>query len=225
VPVSLLTGDAGLLQEPGLMTSVTGSATISDSSGSVSYTGSGSGSFTYTVGDQEGHTAIGTVNVTHTSGTGDAAHTITGTAGSDILIGGGTNDILHAGAGNDILIGGSGNDIMYGEGGTNRFVFSDKGSEGTDTIKDFNKAADILRFDDVIHTGNGSPVMADLKGTFDVGSNGDVTLHLGASGSTQTTVVVEKAATDHAAVSGQSLSELTTQLNITVELDKNSHMA
>ena len=63
--------------------------------------------------------------------------------------------------------------------------------------------------------------MTDLKGTFDVSTSGDITLHVG-SGSSQTTVVMEKAATPPAAaISGHSLSDITTQLGITVELDKN----
>ena len=79
--------------------------------------------------------ASSTVTVT-ISVTGNAADTVTGTAGSDILIGQNGNDILSGLGANDLLCGGRGDDRLTGGVGADRF----SGGQGSDTATDLTPA-------------------------------------------------------------------------------------
>jgi VCBS repeat-containing protein len=123
--------------------------------------------FTYTVTDAGGLTSIATVSVTVTGiadgvslsggngndslvGTGgedmlnggNGNDVLSGLGGHDVLIGGNGTDTLYGGAGNDVLAGGNGNDVMSGGTGADTFEFGRGG--GSDTILDFDTAADQL---------------------------------------------------------------------------------
>jgi Ca2+-binding RTX toxin-like protein len=79
------------------------------------------------------------------NGSGNAlANTITGNTAANVLRGGAGNDILGGGGGNDTLVGGAGGDRLSGGAGSDLFVFDSK--VGSDTITDFNSAADAFRF-------------------------------------------------------------------------------
>jgi VCBS repeat-containing protein len=78
-----------------------------------------------------------TASVTVTiSVTGNAADTVTGTAGSDILIGQNGNDILNGLGANDLLCGGRGDDRLTGGVGADRF----SGGQGSDIATDLTPA-------------------------------------------------------------------------------------
>ena len=91
------------------------------------------------------------------------------------LIGDGGNNILVGGAGDDILTGAAGNDTLVGSGGNDTFVFSLAGDDGDDTITDFDSANDVLKFTDVIDSGDGGNIdLVDLTSHITgVTDNGD----------------------------------------------------
>ena len=76
---------------------------------------------------------------------GNGNDALYGGAGNDRLYGENGDDALYGGAGNDILAGGNGNDTLSGGAGADTFVFSQGG--GTDTILDFDTAADRIQLD------------------------------------------------------------------------------
>jgi Ca2+-binding RTX toxin-like protein len=74
--------------------------------------------------------------------------TISGLAGNDVINASGMSSpsmrfILDGGTGNDVLHGGAGNDLLIGGAGADRFAFS--GSNGTDTIADFQHGLDTIQ--------------------------------------------------------------------------------
>lgn len=91
----------------------------------------------------------------------DDADVIYGGAGNDSVVANGGNDIVYGGTGNDTFWGGLGDDELYGDegddiiagqhgneglvGGTGADIFYYLGSDGGDTIYDFNPAEDKLR--------------------------------------------------------------------------------
>ncbi|MBD2679738.1 MULTISPECIES: S-layer family protein [Nostoc] len=79
-------------------------------------TQSGTGSFKYTLNDNNSGTTTGTVNllIGSTKLGGNGKDTLTGNDGPDLLDGGNGNDTLNGGKGNDILIGGNGDDLLVG---------------------------------------------------------------------------------------------------------------
>ncbi len=103
-----------------------------------------------------------------------------GGGGNDRLYGGSSTDLLRGGAGNDRLNGGAGNDYLYGQtgddliygatgndrlgGGSGDDVFVFKASHGSDTIIDFDRSDDLIRF---IDTGMS---FADLDITYSGGN-------------------------------------------------------
>jgi large repetitive protein len=100
---------------------------------------------------------------------GGGSDTIYGGDGADRLDGGQGNDTLDGGAGNDILIGGAGNDILTGGAGSDTFVWNlaDNGTVGapaSDTITDFNTAANVDKLDlrDLLQGETGLGVGANL---------------------------------------------------------------
>ncbi|MBB3691885.1 Ig-like domain-containing protein [Sphingomonas sp. BK580] len=72
--------------------------------------------------------------------------TLDGGDGNDLLFGGLGNDVLRGGAGRDALFGGLGNDQLWGGAGADSFHFGR--IEGSDTIGDFDTAADRIVLDD-----------------------------------------------------------------------------
>ena len=73
--------------------------------------------------------------------------TISGLAGNDVIDASSMSSpsmrfILDGGDGNDVLHGGAGNDLLIGGAGADRFAFS--GSNGTDTIADFQHGLDAI---------------------------------------------------------------------------------
>lgn len=79
----------------------------------------------YTVSDNHGGTATGSVDITYHAGT-----TLDGTAGDDVLLAGAGNDTLNGGLGRDVLVGGEGNDTLYGGGGNDLLI----GGAGNDLL-------------------------------------------------------------------------------------------
>ncbi|MBC6437848.1 MAG: calcium-binding protein, partial [Rhodobacteraceae bacterium] len=67
-----------------------------------------------------------------------------GGRGKDVLWGGSGNDTLDGGSGNDRLVGGRGDDRLTGGAGADTFVFYD--GHGNDTITDFTRGTDVIRF-------------------------------------------------------------------------------
>ena len=104
--------------------------------------------------------------------------TINGLAGDDVIDASGVTTtamrfILNGGDGNDVLHGGLGNDLLTGGAGTDRFVFS--GSNGTDTITDFQTGVDTI---DIHGYGAALGSFSDLSGAIaQVGA--DVQINLG----------------------------------------------
>ncbi|MBC1242273.1 calcium-binding protein, partial [Nostoc sp. 2RC] len=96
-------------------------------------TNSGTGSFKYTLSDNNGGTTTGTVNLLIGSSQlgGNGKDILTGNNGPDLLDGGNGNDTLNGGLGNDILIGGNGDDLLVGGAGADILV----GGSGTDTFR------------------------------------------------------------------------------------------
>ncbi|WP_416674286.1 type I secretion C-terminal target domain-containing protein [Egbenema bharatensis] len=84
---------------------------------------------------------------------------INGGKGNDLLRGGAGNDTLIGGAGDDVLIGGMGNDVLIGGAGKDRFVFNSL-NEGTNTIRDFQVADDLIDLRGIFRTIGATP--ADL---------------------------------------------------------------
>ncbi len=96
-------------------------------------TNSGTGSFKYTLSDNNGGTTTGNVNLLIGSSQlgGNGKDTLTGNNGPDLLDGGNGNDTLNGGLGDDILIGGNGDDLLVGGAGADILV----GGSGTDTFR------------------------------------------------------------------------------------------
>ncbi|MDK3018585.1 calcium-binding protein [Pseudodonghicola flavimaris] len=74
-----------------------------------------------------------------------------GGAGDDRLVGGGNYDApvadrdwLFGGQGRDTLIGGANDDVLWGGKGRDTFVFDGTLDEGSDVIRDFNAARDVI---------------------------------------------------------------------------------
>ena len=84
--------------------------------------------------------------------------TLDGGNGKDVLFGAGGDDLLFGGNGKDTLDGGVGNDTLEGGNGKDLFVIA--AGEGTDTINDFGRGADLigladgLTFDELSFAGN-----------------------------------------------------------------------
>ncbi|HTI80649.1 MAG TPA: calcium-binding protein, partial [Acetobacteraceae bacterium] len=89
---------------------------------------------------------------------------LNGLAGDDVIDASGVTAstmrfILNGGDGNDVLHGGSGDDVLNGGVGADRFVFS--GSNGTDTITDFQAGVDKI---DISGYGAALASFGDLSG-------------------------------------------------------------
>nr|WP_308796855.1 Ig-like domain-containing protein [Tolypothrix sp. FACHB-123] len=96
-------------------------------------TTSGTGSFKYTLADNNGGTTTGTVNllIGSTQLGGNGRDSLSGNDGPDLLDGGNGNDTLIGGLGNDTLIGGNGNDLLIGGTGADTLI----GGAGADTFR------------------------------------------------------------------------------------------
>jgi len=117
--------------------------------------------------------------------------TIYGGDGADRLDGGQGNDVLDGGAGNDILIGGAGNDVLTGGLGSDTFVWylADSGTVGvpaSDTITDFNTAANVDKLDlrDLLQGETAVGVGANLEDYLHFEKVGtDTVVHISSNGS------------------------------------------
>ncbi|TFW71903.1 hypothetical protein C3Y98_07455 [Methylotenera oryzisoli] len=122
---------------------------------------------------------------------GGGNDTIYGGDGADRLDGGQGNDVLDGGAGNDILIGGAGNDILTGGAGSDTFVWhlADSGTVGvpaSDTITDFNTAANVDKLDlrDLLQGETAVGVGANLEDYLHFEKVGtDTVVHISSNGS------------------------------------------
>ncbi|MDP3776664.1 type I secretion C-terminal target domain-containing protein [Methylotenera sp.] len=111
--------------------------------------------------------------------------------GADRLDGGQGNDVLDGGAGNDILIGGAGNDVLTGGLGSDTFVWylADSGTVGvpaSDTITDFNTAANVDKLDlrDLLQGETAVGVGANLEDYLHFEKVGtDTVVHISSNGS------------------------------------------
>lgn len=72
--------------------------------------------------------------------------TLIGGFGDDILSGQKGSDVLNGGPGDDILRGGKGDDTLSGGRGSDNFVFVSGKTNGDDTVTDFRRAVDKLKF-------------------------------------------------------------------------------
>ncbi len=93
---------------------------------------------------------------THVLQGGAGDDVLIGASGNDLLFGGLDDDVLNAGAGDDVLRGDGGSDLMLGGDGKDIFLFkmgqqAALGVEATDTIADFVRGEDVLKF---TKTGN-----------------------------------------------------------------------
>ena len=130
--------------------------------------------------------------------TGSNTVVIDGLAGNDVIDASGMPTsgmrfILNGGAGNDVLHGSLGDDMLMGGTGADRFAFS--GSNGSDTIADFQSG-----IDKILITGYGSALdsFSDLGGQIaQVGA--DVHIDLGAKVAGAGTIVLQN--TQMAAIS------------------------
>jgi VCBS repeat-containing protein len=110
--------------------------------------------FTYTVADQQGHTATSTLTFTivdsgvryaKPAGLNDGtSHILIGVTGPTVLDGGNGDDRLIAVNGPTVMIGGPGDDILTGGSAPSTFVFN--AGFGHDTIREFEADHDILQF-------------------------------------------------------------------------------
>jgi hypothetical protein len=85
-----------------------------------------------------------TQGVTVTGGSG--TNTIIGTGFGDVITGGGRADTITAGAGADVMTGGAGADIFVFGAGVASITGGSPSSVNNDTITDFARASDIIRF-------------------------------------------------------------------------------
>ncbi len=94
----------------------------------------------------------------------------------DKLYGGSGNDTLYGGGGSDQLIGGGGNDDLFGGNASDTFVFA--GSNGVDTVKDFQDDTDILLFSEDL-VGSSDPKTAEHYLTYASVVGGDIVFDFG----------------------------------------------
>jgi Ca2+-binding RTX toxin-like protein len=135
----------------GLTATATVNVTVTGVADSVTVTGgNGNDTFTGTSGEDtisggNGNDILYGMDGHDTLYGGNGNDTLSGGAGNDRLYGENGDDILSGGAGNDLLSGGNGNDTLSGGAGADAFFFSQGG--GTDTILDFDTAADRIQLD------------------------------------------------------------------------------
>lgn len=119
---------------------------------------------------------------------GDGSDQLEGGDGNDFLYGQGGGDTLFGGAGDDLLVGGVGNDIMIGGVGADRFIFRDaaNGTDGIDSILDFNTGEDIidLRSLDANTTTKGNQAFAFVGTDAFSGTAGELRYDIAANGLT-----------------------------------------
>jgi Ca2+-binding RTX toxin-like protein len=128
---------------------------------------------------------------------------LNGLAGDDVIDASGVTAssmrfILNGGDGNDVLHGGSGDDLLNGGVGADRFVFS--GSNGTDTITDFQAGVDKI---DISGYGAALASFGDLAGQM-AQAGADVQINLGAKAAGAGMIVLQN--TQLAAVSATDFS-------------------
>ncbi len=104
-----------------------------------------------------------------TIGAGPGTDTIHAGAGNDIIWAGPDDDWIDAGDGDDLITAGAGDDLIIGGAGADIFEFAEP--FGTDTINDFDVAADRLRFSETLWPGTlTTEQLVDLYGGYDRGS-------------------------------------------------------
>ncbi|MFI9652698.1 Ig-like domain-containing protein, partial [Guyparkeria halopsychrophila] len=148
-------------------------------------------SFTYTVEDQDGSTAEGTLSAFMHS---DDLTPVIGTEGDDALLVGGDADEAFAGlAGDDTLTGGLGDDVF-------KWTLADQGdtnAPANDVITDFGTGNDVLDLRDLLVDETEQPIGDFLS----VAQDGDdlvfqVTHDGGSDGATQTITLQDKSFSD-----------------------------
>lgn len=131
--------DGGTLSVTAKLAATSGGSVDLHADGSFTYTPgsgwSGADSFSYTLLDGQGGSAIGSVSLAIGSA-------LTGTSGNDVLNGGSRNELVSGLDGNDTLGGGGGNDTLIGGNG--------------DDILNGNAGDDVIQGGDGNNTGHGN---------------------------------------------------------------------
>jgi Ca2+-binding RTX toxin-like protein len=101
-----------------------------------------------------------------------------GNSADNILTGNDGNNLLVGREGSDTLEGGLGDDLLYGGSEADSFDFSLLADAGSDTIADFDRSEDILRFADVIDGAGDdlADIDAQIASFVNEGDGGDVVL-------------------------------------------------
>ncbi len=104
-----------------------------------------------------------------------------GSGKGDRLSGDYEDNLLNGGKGNDVLAGAAGDDTLIGGNGRDTFVFG--AADGTDRVKDYSKADDLLRIAD--HDGGFATLsIADKGKDLEIIHDGGTILLLGEAGTT-----------------------------------------
>ncbi len=109
----------------------------------------GAASFTYTLSNGVGATAVGTANLTFVA---PPPVTLSGTSGNDTLTGGAGDDMLSGGDGNDVLNGSVGADTMIGGDGSDAYYVDNIGDQVIETNTNLSTGGSDIVFASINYT-------------------------------------------------------------------------
>jgi len=162
----------------------------------------------------DGGSGNDTMTATILSGTGGHSAIYGGSGNDNLTVIGGSDNILDGGSGNDELTAGLGDDLFIGGYGADVFAFDVALDQGTETLADFGKATDALRFHNLTDTG--APGLVDdldAISTFaDDGADVTVTINSG------TVLIFENAGTGEVDSFGDLVADPLTQLLTTTDV-------